>query len=234
MVDDTAILEAGGIKPYDIWLRNDPFEKQLIVTVPVSGTHPTLGLVLQQEPHECDQLVDMVKSTPGAKLNKWRSTIRRGCLLSIDNKPIKSITDVTTAIAQARKDKRQIVHCHFATVAYQPLHPIEGSLMLYYDQLNVIVQHLQQIEQDEIKLRETQSQPEHCSQLHAKPTPPPAPNLTRTDPALTQAIDDNNIINSNDQHTLGVAPDDLGKFFTLKQLKKRWIGHSGKKRATKC
>jgi hypothetical protein len=26
---------------------------------------------------------------------------------------------------------------------YQPLHPVEGSLMLYYDQLNTISKHLQ-------------------------------------------------------------------------------------------
>mmetsp|Transcript_1233 Transcript_1233/g.1891 ORF Transcript_1233/g.1891 Transcript_1233/m.1891 type:complete len:453 (+) Transcript_1233:2258-3616(+) len=39
-------IQQDGIKPYDIWLSSDPFDKLLTVSVDVKGDHPTLGLIL--------------------------------------------------------------------------------------------------------------------------------------------------------------------------------------------
>jgi len=83
-----------------------------------------------------------MKGTPAHKLPRWRSTIKRGILLNINNKPVASSADVTAYIQQAKAQKLTHIRCKFATLQYQPLHPHEGSLMLYYDQLNVIAKHL--------------------------------------------------------------------------------------------
>jgi len=132
-----------GIKPYDIWFSTDPFEKRLTVQIPLKGTHPTLGMQLQQTQNQHRvQLLDIMKGTPAHKLPRWRSTIKRGILLNINNKPVASSADVTAYIQQAKAQKLTHIRCKFATLQYQPLHPHEGSLMLYYDQLNVIAKHL--------------------------------------------------------------------------------------------
>jgi len=109
------------IKPYNIWLNADPFEKHLTVTIPATGKHPTMGLLLKHdEKQHRVQLIDMEKSTPGAKLHRWRSTIRKGTLLQIDDTPIKTLDNVHHAVSYARKQGKPTVACQFATIAYQP------------------------------------------------------------------------------------------------------------------
>lgn len=55
---------------------------------------------------------------------------------------IVGYTDLVQAVQQAHKEKLLYVKCKIATVQYQPLHPLEGSLMLYHDQMHVVAQHL--------------------------------------------------------------------------------------------
>jgi dUTP pyrophosphatase len=35
-----------GIKPYNIWFSPDPFQKRLTMNIPLTGNHPTLGMIL--------------------------------------------------------------------------------------------------------------------------------------------------------------------------------------------
>jgi len=110
------ILQEDCIKPYDIWLSNDPYDNRLTITIDVKGAHPTLGMQLvQQQTSQRLQLSDMAPSTPGAKVPKWRSTLRWGTLISIDDTPITTITDVERAIKKARDEKKFKTHCVFAT-----------------------------------------------------------------------------------------------------------------------
>jgi hypothetical protein len=135
--------------------------------------------------------MDMVKGTPGAKLPKWRSTLKRAILLSLNGARVSSEQDVICRISTLRQAGALKVQCTFATITYHGLHPTTSSLTLYYDQLNVIAQHLQAA---------------YPKQLSTNMAIPPAPNIIRqvnaptgTDPATT----------------------DLGKTFTLKELRKR-------------
>jgi hypothetical protein len=230
----TNIGREDGIKPYDIWLSGDPFEKRLTITIPTMGKHPTLGMLLKQEPYQRVQLIDMERSTPGAKVHKWRSSIKRGSLLQIDNTSIASIDDAKRAIAAAKDKQQDNITCHFATVAYQPLHPTEGSLMLYYDQLNIIAKHLMDIE-TESTIQKGQSRQVQATQpakpqspaphptmpplahpvgtaLNTMTLPPPAPNPCETPTAIAD---------KHTQNQYQIAPEELGSFFTLKQLKTR-------------
>jgi hypothetical protein len=138
------IATQDGIKPFNIWFSLDPFRKRLPIILPTKGEHPTLRMILQptKDNHRV-QLVDMDKGTPGSRLTKWRSTIKWGILLSVDKMPTATIKDATAAIQQAHKQGKHTITCEFATISYQPLHPVEGSLMLYNDQLNAISQYLQ-------------------------------------------------------------------------------------------
>jgi hypothetical protein len=98
------------------------------------------------------------------------------------------------------------VLCQFATIGYHPIHPTEGSIQLYYDQLNIIGKHLRDAH--------------------------PTASSQEKQVGITND-DDNPIIRAaamqgeQDQEQSTKTPDphinehDLGKFFTLKQLKQR-------------
>jgi hypothetical protein len=196
------ITQYDGIKPTDIWLSQDPFHHHLILNIAVKGQHPFLGLHLKQSPHAGRlQLQDIKKGTPAAKLPRWRSTIKRALLLKINNQVVHTTDDVKQSIADARAANMTELTFEFATITPQPLHPIEGSLMLYYDQLNTIAHHLK----DNSRPTITQLTIDHTVGTETTPSP----IETTLYPAVNPAVN----------------PADLGTTFTLKQLKKRddWL-----------
>jgi hypothetical protein len=61
--------------PYDIYFSQDPFDQLLEVEIPMKGNHEILGIeVTQCQYRQCLCLTDMVLSTPGSHIPKWRST----------------------------------------------------------------------------------------------------------------------------------------------------------------
>jgi hypothetical protein len=165
------------------------FYKIMHIDIPTTSLHNTLGMVLTTTPHTGRlQLTDMEKGTPGAKLPRWRSTLKRAVLLSVNGKRVGSVQDVISAITQSRQVGDIKVQCTFAMISYHGLHPVTGNMMLYYNQLNVIAQHLQ--------VEYTKQGDSACI--------PPAPNIRQV-----QA------------QTNSPNPEDLGKTYTLKELRKR-------------
>jgi deoxyuridine 5'-triphosphate nucleotidohydrolase len=145
----TAITEAieatDGIKPYNIWLCTDPFQHRVKIQLEIKGTHPTLGLLTQGcQATNRIQLVDMAPGTPGIRLPRWRSTLKRSLILSVDGQSVTTPTALTEAITAARAKGQQHCTIEFAEATGITHHPTEGSLHLYYDQLNVIADHLRQ------------------------------------------------------------------------------------------
>ncbi len=182
------LIHMDGIKPYNIWLSTDPFQHRLTITIDVKGDHPTLGLVLGTSHHQGRmQLVDIIKGTAASRLPRWRSTIKRAILLSCNGNPVTSEDDLRAEIVQARHLGLLKLQCEFATVSRHAIHPQEGSLTLYYDQLNIIAKHLKE------------AYPRPC--VH---------QLNADEPASTDHVA------CNGQPNL-----DIGKSFTLKELKKR-------------
>lgn len=169
----------------------------------------------------------MIKGTPGAKLPRWRSTLKRSILLTMDNKRVTKLADVHDVITKLRQKGQQHVSCTFATIAYHGLHPTTGSLNLYYDQLNIIGKHLQAAYGDtSITPNETPSdnpsdQPTIIPNGETTGTVleeipavlgdiPPAPNIRQI---ITQNVTNTDVDAPN--------PDDLGRTFTLRELKQR-------------
>jgi hypothetical protein len=64
--------------------------------------------------------------------------MQHATLLSIYRWAITNEEDIKEARKYTRHIRSTSWSWEFATVQYHPLHPSEGSLMLYYDQLNVI------------------------------------------------------------------------------------------------
>lgn len=215
------ILQEDGIKPYDIWLSSDPFDNSLNVSVAVKGDHPTLGFTLIScTARNRLQLKDMVLSTPGARVPKWRSTLRNSYLLQINGSQMNTIDDVHAAISAARQQKLVKIHCVFATEKSYGVNPIDGNLTLFYDQMDAIAKHVQaadkaHIANNKANLQSTTFKPNSDS----IPVPafiPPEPPEPTNDPIIRAQVSSQEALEAS----AAIDPD-LGQSFTLKQLLKR-------------
>jgi len=202
-------------RPYNVWLSPHPFHNLMTLRIPLTGTDPTLGMRFAPTTHrERIQLVDIVKGTPAAKTPRWRSTIKRALLLHVNNEPVASEADAIHIINTLKQQGHTEAECGFATIRQHGVHPTDGSLMLYYDQLNVIAQHL------------ASGDIRHISDTPTAPSPPPAPNIPhRTNPSANESspLTSDATLSASITPTAipRIDPKDLGRFFTLKELKKR-------------
>ena len=72
----------------------------ITIDVGTHGNHPTLGLMLLQNAtmNNRPQLQECAKSTPAARIPKWRSTLRRSFPITINGKRITSEQDVVPEV----------------------------------------------------------------------------------------------------------------------------------------
>jgi hypothetical protein len=186
--------------PYHIYISDDPFNQRLDITIPLKGDHPTLGLKLTQcEYRQRPRLTDMALSTPASRIPKWRSQLRNAYLVEFNHHPIYTIEDAIQQICTAREQKIIQAQCKFAVDNSYGVHPHTGVPQLYFDQLNTIAKHIQEI-QNETKSTTT------INQLTSEPssTPSDAPENTPTNTPTA---------------TPNKAP--MGQFFKLSELQKR-------------
>lgn len=94
------------------------------------------------------QLKDMVLSTPASRIPKWRSTLRNAYLITFNGKSIHNMDDLIQAISQARHTGMINPTCQFATDKSYGIHPHHGVTQFYFDQLNVIAKHLQDMKME--------------------------------------------------------------------------------------
>jgi dUTP pyrophosphatase len=160
------------LMPYDIYLSQDPFDQRLEVEIAVKGDHPTLGLMMTQCPQRQQlHLQDMTLSTPGSRIPKWQSTLRNAHLINIEGTPVYTDHDLLMAIQAARDKKKFKIQSTFATDRSYSIHPYQGVPQIYFDQLNIIAHHLQEIQ------RETnQASIKEATESSKRPEPEPPPN----------------------------------------------------------
>lgn len=122
------ILQVDAIKPYDIWLSQNPFHACMTITIPIKGPHPTLGFLTALTPmhHHCLQLTGMVKSTPAYKIPQWHSTLKQAIFLNFNGQSIATEDDLKQHIAFVKANCSTAATIQFATVQPHPLHPQEG------------------------------------------------------------------------------------------------------------
>jgi hypothetical protein len=94
------------------------------------------------------QLTNMALSTPGSRIPKWRSVLRKAHLIEFNHQSIHTIEELEAAVAQARKSGVIKATCLFATDRSHGIHPQHGVPQLYFDQLNTIAKHLQDAERE--------------------------------------------------------------------------------------
>jgi len=143
--NDAQIVEL----PYHITMSADPFDDTQEITIPIKGDHPTLGMQFHACPYRHRlQLTNMALSTPGSRIPKWRSVLRKAHLIEFNHQSIHTIEELEAAVAQARKSGVIKATCLFATDRSHGIHPQHGVPQLYFDQLNTIAKHLQDAERE--------------------------------------------------------------------------------------
>jgi len=131
--------------PFNIYLSQDPFDQLLPIDLPIKGDNETLGLKIVMCPYRHRlRLVEMALSTPASRIPRWRSTLQNAYLISVQGTPIFDEDTVIQLISTARQQGQFKLSLVFSTDNSYGVHPQEGIQQLYFDQLNVIAQHLQQ------------------------------------------------------------------------------------------
>ena len=129
-----------------ITLSNSSLGPTLEVTCKVKGNDDHLGMALEMnEDTNRLTLTEYRKGTPAARIPRWRSTLRGAVLLKIDNTNVSTKEDVTEMIRKLKLNNMKQTQLLFATEDKVPVHTQQGIPQLYYDQLNIIAQHHQEL-----------------------------------------------------------------------------------------
>jgi len=133
--------------PYNIFLSTDPFDDVITIMVKDFGAHETMGMALEQCAHRNrPRLRDIIPSQPCSRIKNWRSTIKHGYIIQIEEHIITTIADVKAAIQQSRELKLESIQLQIALdIKPSGLHPTEGIPQLFADQLQTIHNHIQDI-----------------------------------------------------------------------------------------
>ena len=135
--------------PYDIHFSSCPLDNQTFRQIPLFGNDARLGFDIRMcSKFGMPKVNDCKKSTPCARLPRWRSELRGAFITSVNGKPIATITEFEAEVAEARKNAKIEVEVGFATIQRSSMHPQLGVPQLYHDQLNVIGEHLWQLQND--------------------------------------------------------------------------------------
>jgi dUTP pyrophosphatase len=146
-IPTTAAAATISVNDEEYHFDNNPFDNVIEIQIENKGEHPTRGLDLTiNEKMERLQILACNKGTPAGKIEKWRSTIKNGFLLSVNETPVYNVTDVKRCITATDKD--QAIKFHIGTLDKQAMHPQTGVPQLYFDQLNHIGKHLFELRHD--------------------------------------------------------------------------------------
>jgi dUTP pyrophosphatase len=152
-------------KPFELFFTGSPFNDTFEIEIPIKGNHPTLGILTNHcEYRQRLQVKDMALSTPGSRLKQWRTVIQNAYILKFHEFPIQSKEDLQHAISQVQKRKMLKAKFVIATDHSYGVHPLEGIMQIHFDQLNVIANHLEDIERErqEQRAKDNQVEPVIC------------------------------------------------------------------------
>ena len=109
---------------HDISFSDDPFDNKMDIVIERKGNHPTLGLDLVMCPdREQPRIIGCNKGETVGKIRKWRSTIKDGYVLAVNNEHITTISEIKQYFQKPDNDNVIIT---VGTMKRQSLHPQTG------------------------------------------------------------------------------------------------------------
>ena len=144
-----------------IVLSDNPYDDEIDIRIPSStrrkrANHPTMGIVMHVCPHRgLPVLTTIEPSTAAAKINKWRSTIRDGYILGVNNIRIPDKIDnaedrvkfIEGLLNKASQHDEEVT-LQMGIIDKLNMHPQEGVPMVYQDQIVAIGQHIHDMKED--------------------------------------------------------------------------------------
>ena len=113
--------------PYNISLSLNPFDNYTHRTLQVKGNHPLLGLILQIcKTRNITQIIECLKSTPAIRIPRWRTEVKHGYIIAVNNNPVQTIHQVKGEITNARNKALTTVDIQIATFEKIAMHPQQG------------------------------------------------------------------------------------------------------------
>ena len=142
-------------------LSENPYDNEVDIRIPAATkrkrtNHPTMGLVLDICPTRGMPILSTIQpSTAAAKITRWRSTIRNGYILGINNiripeairEPKERLEFVTDLLTKASQHDEEIT-IQMGLIDKLNLHPSEGVPIIYQDQLQTIGRHLHELKEE--------------------------------------------------------------------------------------
>ena len=133
------------LQPYSIHVSSDIYDNILVRHLQCKGSHPTRGLIIKQCPHRnLPTILECKAGTDAGRMKKWRSTIRGAYILAINDEPMES-EEYIQAYFEKHTEKDHIATLKLGTIEKQAMHPDDGIPVMYFDQLNIIAQHLREM-----------------------------------------------------------------------------------------
>ena len=123
------------------------FEPAVTETLPLRGTHETLGLVTEQHPEYSDSVV-FRQCHPGTvshkTIRRWKSRLKGSIIRMVDDISITDREQLRQVLQEKRRKGQTQVRIQFAQPRWSSMTG-EGLPTLHFDQLNVIAHHLNHI-----------------------------------------------------------------------------------------
>ena len=217
--------------PNNVALSSDPFDNIITVDILTRGEQPTLGLALKKSTSMGDrlQMMTCLKSTPAARIPKWRSTLSNSFPLQVNNIPVSDIGRVKEIIAEARHKQVKHLKCQFATIEKLAMHPQEGIPLMYQDQMNIVAKHI-------AETKNTEEEPNKIHQRYLQAIEPQIHQmkLTKKKAKLTRRILkvrktglNGNYLNINSYNNMKIRACSLNhSLFHLTSTTYRLFGHT--------
>ena len=133
----------------NIDISHDPFIDTQRITLTTRGHHRTQGLVLEDSVN-WENHVTITSCRPGTaatKIKNWRKRLKNSTLLAINDTPVTSRAQVESIFKDIVRNTDVILHIGLNEKL--PMNDTQGVPMMYFDQLNTVATHLQQIKNNE-------------------------------------------------------------------------------------
>ena len=125
--------------PIEFELSSNPFGNSVDVSILVKGDHPTLGLdIVHNSDNARLTLQSCTASTTAARIPRWRSTLRNGIIIAIEDTPVETIADITTIIASSRASTTKSLRFTIIPVEHVNIRPDNNVPQINFDQMNIM------------------------------------------------------------------------------------------------
>ena len=133
--------------PYDLEMTSDPYNNHTYRVININSRSPTLGMKIEQcKIRNMPILKSCMPGLPSAKIPNWRNDLRNSYITRVNGVPVKTKGEIIEQIEVCKLAKLKHVEITFSTMEKQGLHPQHGVPQLYYDQLQLIAQHIFEIQ----------------------------------------------------------------------------------------